>query len=169
MLCSAQGHNTATRVDLEPPISGSGVQGVNHLATAPPRRYGSTQMTIWFSRSGPAKWLAPRTTDQGVPGSRPGRCTVCCGLEKVTFTHCLVLVKPRKPWTDDWHGLTVTRLETTLCLMCLVQGSPDLTIWNKLYYHHQLFKSKGFGFQNQRFGLQSRSFKMRFSIIFFVF
>ena len=39
--------------------------------------------------------------DQGVPGSRPGRGTVCCGLEQVTFTHCLVLVKSRKPWTDD--------------------------------------------------------------------
>ena len=36
-----------------------------------------------------------------VPGSRPGCGTVCCGLEQVTFTHCLVLVKPRKPWSDD--------------------------------------------------------------------
>ena len=117
MFCSAQGHNTVTRVGLEPPISGSGVRGVNHLATAL-RRYGSTKMTICFSRGGLTQWLAPRTKDQGVPGSRPGRDTVCCGLEQVTFTHCLVLVKPRKPWTDDWHGLTVTRLETTLCLMC---------------------------------------------------
>ena len=50
---------------------------------------------------GLAQWLASRTTDQGVPGSRLGRGTVCCGLEQVTFTHCLVLVKPRKPWTDD--------------------------------------------------------------------
>ena len=50
---------------------------------------------------GLAQWLASRTTDQGVPGSRPGRGTVCCGLEQVKFTHCLVLVKPRKPWTDD--------------------------------------------------------------------
>ena len=50
---------------------------------------------------GPVHWLASRTTDQGVPGSRPGRGTVCCGIEQVTFTHCLVLVKPRKPWTDD--------------------------------------------------------------------
>ena len=48
-----------------------------------------------------AQWLASRTTDQGVPGSRPGRSTACCGLEQVTITHCLVLVKPRKPWTDD--------------------------------------------------------------------
>ena len=39
--------------------------------------------------------------DYGVPGSRPGRGTVCCGLEQVIFTHCLVLVKPRKPWTTD--------------------------------------------------------------------
>ena len=59
------------------------------------------------------------------PGSRPGRGIDCCGLEQVTFTHCLVLVKPRKLWTDDRLGLTVTRLETTLCLMCLVQG-PSL-------------------------------------------
>ena len=50
---------------------------------------------------GLAQWLASWTTDQGVPGSRPGRNTVCYGLEQVTFTHCLVLVKLRKPWTDD--------------------------------------------------------------------
>ena len=41
-----------------------------------------------------------------VPGSIPRRCTFRCGLEQVTFTHCLVLVKPRKrfdrrsTWTD---------------------------------------------------------------------
>ena len=62
--------------------------------------------------------LASWTSDLGVPGSRPGRGTVCCGLEQVTFTCCLVLVKPRKPWTDELLGLTMTRLETTLCLMC---------------------------------------------------
>ena len=50
---------------------------------------------------GLAQWLASWTTDQGVPGSRPGRGTVCCSLEQVTFTNCLVLVKPRKSWTDD--------------------------------------------------------------------
>ena len=63
-----------------------------------------------------AQWLESPTTDQGVPGSRPGRVAVRCGL--VTFTPCLVLVKPRKPWTYDLLGQTVTRLETTLCLMC---------------------------------------------------
>ena len=31
---------------------------------------------------------------------------------------CLVLVEPRKRWTDDQLRQTVTRLETTLCLMC---------------------------------------------------
>ena len=36
-----------------------------------------------------------------VPGSRPDRVAVRCGLEEVTFTPCLVLVKPRKPWTYD--------------------------------------------------------------------
>ena len=61
--------------------------------------------------------------DQGVPGSSPGLCSVCCGLEQVTFTPCLVLVKPRKRWTDDRLGQTVMRLETTLCLMCSVQGT----------------------------------------------
>ena len=37
-----------------------------------------------------AQWLASRTTDQGVRGSRPDRGSVCCGLVQVTFTHCLV-------------------------------------------------------------------------------
>ena len=32
----SQGHNTATRMGLEPPTSGSGVRGVNHQDTAPP-------------------------------------------------------------------------------------------------------------------------------------
>ena len=41
------------------------------------------------------------TRDQGIPCSGPDLGTVCCGLEQVTYTHCLVLVKPRKPWTDD--------------------------------------------------------------------
>ena len=48
-----------------------------------------------------ALWLASRTRDQGVPGSRPGRVAFRCCLEQVTFTPCLVLVKPRKPWTYD--------------------------------------------------------------------
>ena len=39
-ICLAQGHNTATRVGLEPPTSGSGVRGVNHQATAPPKGLG---------------------------------------------------------------------------------------------------------------------------------
>ena len=41
------------------------------------------------TRGGLAQWLASQTTDQGVPGSRPGRSTVCCDLEQVTFPHCL--------------------------------------------------------------------------------
>ena len=36
-----------------------------------------------------------------VPGSRPDRVAVRCGLDQVTFTPCLVLVKPRKPWAID--------------------------------------------------------------------
>ena len=62
-----------------------------------------------------AQWLGRRISDQGVPGSNPGRCTFRCGLEQVTFT---LLVEPRKWWTDDRVGQTVTRLEVTLCLMC---------------------------------------------------
>ena len=65
------------------------------------------------------QWLGCRILDQGVPGLSPGRCTVRFGLEQVTFMNpCLVLVKPRKQWTDDRLGQTVTRLETTLYLMC---------------------------------------------------
>ena len=67
---------------------------------------------------GLAQWLVSRTTDQAVPGSRSGRVAVRFVLEQVTFTPCLVLVKPRKPWTYDWLGQSVPRLETTLCLMC---------------------------------------------------
>ena len=65
----------------------------------------TVQSLFW---GGLAQWLASQTTDQGVTGSRPGRGTVCFGFEQVTFTHCLELslVKPRKPWTDDWLGLT---------------------------------------------------------------
>ena len=36
-----------------------------------------------------AQWLGRRISDQGVPGSNPGRCTFRCGLEQVTWT-----------WTD---------------------------------------------------------------------
>ena len=64
-----------------------------------------------------AQWLGHRISDQGVPGSNPGRCTFHCGLSK-SHLPCLVLVEPRKRWTDDRLGQTVTRLEITLCLMC---------------------------------------------------
>ena len=35
---------------------------------------------------GVAQRLGLRISDQGVPGSNPGRCTFRCGLEQVTFT-----------------------------------------------------------------------------------
>ena len=63
---------------------------------------------------GLAQWLGHRISDQGVPGLSPGRCAVRCSLEQVTFTPCLVLVKPRKWWTDDRLGQTVARLETVV-------------------------------------------------------
>ena len=64
-------------------------------------------------RGGVAQWIGCLISDQGVPGSIPRRCTFRCGLEQVTITLCLVLVKPRKRWTDDRLGQTVTRLEIT--------------------------------------------------------
>ena len=55
-----------------------------------------------------------------------------CGLEQVTFTPCLVLVKPRKWWMDNRLGQTVTRLETMLCLYNVLSprdlvSGPDKT------------------------------------------
>ena len=64
-----------------------------------------------------AQWIGRRISDQGVPGSIPRRCTFRCGLEQVTFTLCLVLVKPRKRWTDDRLGQTVTILSRRLILL----------------------------------------------------
>ena len=70
----------------------------------------STQLMV-------AEWLGRQISDQGVPGSNPGRCTFRCGLEQVTST-LLSTVEPRKRWTDNRLRQTVTRLEITLCLMC---------------------------------------------------
>ena len=39
-----------------------------------------------FEGGGVAQWLGRRISDQGVPGSNPGRCSFRCGLEQVTFT-----------------------------------------------------------------------------------
>ena len=41
---------------------------------------------IIFIGGGVAQWLGRRISNQGVPGSNPGRCTFRCGLEQVTFT-----------------------------------------------------------------------------------
>ena len=60
----------------------------------------TAHMTLLWG-GGVAQWLGCRISDQGVPGSNPGRCTFRRGLEQVTFMPCLVLVKPRKRWTDD--------------------------------------------------------------------
>ena len=54
----------------------------------------------FVQRGGVAQWIGRRISDQGVPGSIPRRCTFRCGLEQATFTLCLVLVKPRKRWTE---------------------------------------------------------------------
>ena len=57
----------------------------------------SEKNTDAVSRGGGlAQWLGRRISYQGVPGSKPLPGAVRCGLEQVTFTHCLVLVKPKK-------------------------------------------------------------------------
>ena len=63
------------------------------------------------------QWLGRRIFDQGVPGSNPGGAHFVVALSK-SHLPCLVLVEPRKRWTDDGLGHTVTRLEFTLCLIC---------------------------------------------------
>ena len=42
--------------------------------------------TYTCNGGGVAQWLGCLISDQGVPGSNPGRCTFLCGLEQVTFT-----------------------------------------------------------------------------------
>ena len=75
------------------------------------------QKTCWGG--GVAQWLGCRISDQGVPGSNPGPAGAhfVVALSK-SHLPCLVLVEPRKRWTDDRFGRTVTRLEITSCLMC---------------------------------------------------
>ena len=47
----------------------------------------SASSSLQFRQGGGvAQWLGRRISDQGVPGSNPGRCTFRCGLEQVTFT-----------------------------------------------------------------------------------
>ena len=81
-------------------------------------RFWKLQYGLFCNKSRGRTGTVVRASDFGPRGPwfepRPG--AVRCGLEQVTFTPCLVLVKPKKRWTD--HGQTVTRLETTLCLMC---------------------------------------------------
>ena len=49
---------------------------------------GLGQLKEYNTGGGLAHWLASRTTDQGVPRSRPCRVSACCGLEQATFTPC---------------------------------------------------------------------------------
>ena len=86
-------------------ILGGGYLDFNIATGVPPELFKTTLfiytgfLLLVVGRTGAVVSVADK--DQGVPGSRPGSGTVCCGLEQGTFTHCLVLVKPRKPWTDD--------------------------------------------------------------------
>ena len=74
-------------------------------------------MTFKAEGGGLAQWLGRRISEQRVPGSSLGRAPFVVALNK-SHSCCLVLVKHRKQWTDDRHGQTVTKLETTLCLLC---------------------------------------------------
>ena len=85
------------------------------------------------------QWLASRTTDQGVPGSRPGRVAVRCSLAQVVFTPCLVLVKPRKPWWTDCDEAGDYAVPNGLS-----QRDLDLTTWSKLYHTHNNNNDKTF-------------------------
>ena len=70
------------------------------------------------------QWLDRQISYYWVPDSSPGPVEtqfVVTDLEQITFTPCLLLVKPRKRWTDDRLGQTVMGLVSMLCLMCLVQ------------------------------------------------
>ena len=70
----------------------------NHLSEKPEI---CLVLVVYGHGGGLAQWSASQITDQGVPGLRPGRVAIRCGLEKVIFTTCLVLVKLRKPLTYD--------------------------------------------------------------------
>ena len=58
---------------------------------------GRTGAGVPGSRPGRVAVQIGGRTGAGVPGSRPGRVAVRSGLELVTFSPCLVLIKPRKP------------------------------------------------------------------------
>ena len=63
------------------------------------------------------QWLGRRISDQGSLVRTPAGAHFVVALSK-SHLPCLVLVEPRKRWTDDRLGQTVKRLEITLCLMC---------------------------------------------------
>ena len=69
-------------------------------------------------------WLGRQISYQWIPDSSPGPVEtqfIVTDFEQITFTPCLLLVKPRKRWTDDRLVQTVTGVVSMLCLMCLVQ------------------------------------------------
>ena len=69
----------------------------------------------------------------GVPGSRPGRVVIRCGLVQVTFTPCLVLVKPVRLTRTDCDSARDYVVPYVLSPRNLV-SIPNLTTWTKLYY-----------------------------------
>ena len=82
-----------------------------------------SRASLKFLWGGLVQWLGRQISYQWVPDLSPGPVETQFGLtdlEQITFTPCLLLVKPRKRWTDDRLGQTVTGLVSMLCLMCLV-------------------------------------------------
>ena len=63
-----------------------------------------------------AQWLGRRISDKGSLVRTQVGAHFVVALSK-SHLPCSVLVEPRKRWTDDRLGHTVTRLDITLCLM----------------------------------------------------
>ena len=75
-------------------------------------------LTAMFREGGEVEeWLGRRISDKGSLVRTLTRAHFVVALSK-SHIPCLVLVEPRKRWTDDRLAQAVTRLEITLCLMC---------------------------------------------------
>ena len=72
---------------------------------------------LYAGGGGVAQWLGVGFRTKGSLVRTPAGAHFVVALSK-SHLPCLVLVEPRKRWTDNRLGQTVTRLEITLCLMC---------------------------------------------------
>ena len=87
---------------------------------APCAKVGTVYMQRQYAHielgGGVAQWLGRRISDRGSLVRTPAGAHFVVALK--SHLPRLVLIEPRKRWTDDRLGQTVTRLEITLCLMC---------------------------------------------------